>query len=257
MRATSESAEWIFLATGLGLEILSAACDQASSPRTPHYALFGMLFAIAAVLISIWELIYRGKKERVVLRRWGMLWWFYHTPPPRHTPFGTLPDIYGLVAGISQCICSIVQYVYCLRHANSPFKASLLPAIFLMCLGGSKLCNNRMNANTTDNKDSCENSSSTEETSWHAIKVESNIEQHRLQEQRRQPHEQQQLLEMWLHEQHEQYEQYEQQKQRRRRELQRLQEQQERLQELQRQLELEQEQEQQKFLRHRRVVKAD
>ncbi|ONI05548.1 hypothetical protein PRUPE_5G012500 [Prunus persica] len=172
MRATSESAEWIFLATGLGLEILSAACDQASSPRTPHYALFGMLFAIAAVLISIWELIYRGKKERVVLRRWGMLWWFYHTPPPRHTPFGTLPDIYGLVAGISQCICSIVQYVYCLRHANSPFKASLLPAIFLMCLGGSKLCNNRMNANTTDNKDSCENSSSTEETSWHAIKAD-------------------------------------------------------------------------------------
>ncbi|VVA17117.1 PREDICTED: serine/threonine-kinase protein CCR3 [Prunus dulcis] len=267
MRATSESAEWIFLATGLGLEILSAACDQASSPRTPQYALFGMLFAIAAVLISIWELIYRGKKERVVLRRWGMLWWFYHTPPPRHTPFGTLPDIYGLAAGISQCICSIVQYVYCLRHANSPFKASLLPAIFLMCLGGSKLCNNRMNANTTDNKDSWENSPSTEETSWQAIKVdlpflydqevEGNIEQHRLQEQRRQPQEQQQLLEMWLQEQHEQYEQYEQQKERRRRELQRLQEQQERLQELQRRLELEQEQEQQKFLRHRRVVKAD
>ncbi|ONI05550.1 hypothetical protein PRUPE_5G012700 [Prunus persica] len=210
MRATSKSTEWIFLATSLGLEILSAACDQASSPRTPHYALFGMLFAIAAVLISIWELIYRGKKERVVLRRWGMLWWFYHTPPPRHTPFG-----------------------------------------------GSKLCNNRMNANTTDNKDSCENSSSTEETSWHAIKVECNIEQHWLQEQRRQPQEQQQLLEMWLQEQHEQYEQYEQQKERRRLELQRLQEQQERLQELQRRLELEQEQEQQKFLRHRRVVKAD
>ncbi|BFG30633.1 hypothetical protein CerSpe_169070 [Prunus speciosa] len=122
MRATSESAEWIFLATNLGLEILSAACDQASSPRRPHYALFGMLLAIAAVLISIWELIYRGKKARVVLKRWGMLWWFYHPPPPRHTPFG-----------------------------------------------GSKLCNNRMNANTTDNKDSWENSSSTKETLRHAI----------------------------------------------------------------------------------------
>ncbi|CAL8155198.1 unnamed protein product [Prunus armeniaca] len=169
MRATSESAEWIFLATILGLEMLSAACDQASSPRKPHYALSGMLLAIAAVLISIWELIYRGKKERVVLRRWGMLWWFYHTPPPRHTPFGTLPDIYGLVAGISQCICSIVQYVYCLRHADNPIKASILPAIFLMCLGGSKLSKNQRNANTTDNKDSWENSSSTEETSLHPI----------------------------------------------------------------------------------------
>ncbi|XP_008245097.1 PREDICTED: uncharacterized protein LOC103343207 isoform X1 [Prunus mume] len=151
MRATSESAEWIFLATILGLEMLSAACDQASSPRRPHYALSGMLLAIAAVLISIWELIYKGKREGVVLRRWGMLWWFYHPPPPRHTPFGTLTDIYGLVAGISQCICSIIQYVYCLRHADNPIKASILPAIFLICLGGSKLGKNQRNANTTDN----------------------------------------------------------------------------------------------------------
>ncbi|XP_008222599.1 PREDICTED: uncharacterized protein LOC103322463 isoform X1 [Prunus mume] len=184
IKATSESAEWIFFATILGLQMLSAACDQASSPRKSQYALFGMLLAIAAVLISIWELTYRGKKERVVLRRWGMLWWFYH-PPPRNTLFGTLPDIYGLVAGISQCIFCIVQYVYCLRHVDNPFKASLLPAIFLLCLGGSKLSNNRMNANATDNnilrkpldgqtihvqdnKDSRENSSSTEETSKHA-----------------------------------------------------------------------------------------
>ncbi|XP_016652467.1 PREDICTED: uncharacterized protein LOC107881916 [Prunus mume] len=159
MTATSKSAEWIFLATNLGLEILSAACDQASSPRRPHYALFGMLLAIAALLISIGELIYRGKKERVVFRSRGMLMWFYHPPIPPYTPFGTLPDIYGLVAGISQCICSIVQYVYCLRHADSPFKASLLPAIFLICLVGSRLSKNRMNANT----------SSMEETSLHPI----------------------------------------------------------------------------------------
>ncbi|XP_021819774.1 uncharacterized protein LOC110761587 isoform X2 [Prunus avium] len=45
-----------------------------------------------------------------------MLWRFYH-PPPR---------------------------------SNKLF-ASLLPAIFLLCLGGSKLSNNRRNANTTDN----------------------------------------------------------------------------------------------------------
>ncbi|CAL9029259.1 unnamed protein product [Prunus brigantina] len=169
MRATSESEEWIFLATNLGLEMLSAACDQASSPRRPHLALFGMLLAIAAVLISIGELIYRGKKERVVFRSWGMLGWFYHPPPPLYKPFGTLPDIFGLVVGISQCICSMVQYVYYLRHADNPFKVSLLPAIFLLCLGASKLINNRLNANTTDNKDSRENSSSTVETLWHAI----------------------------------------------------------------------------------------
>ncbi|BBN70366.1 Toll-Interleukin-Resistance domain family protein, partial [Prunus dulcis] len=68
MRPTSESAEWIFLATNLGLEMLSAACDQASSQGRPHFALFGMLLAIAAVFISIGELIYRGKRERVEFR---------------------------------------------------------------------------------------------------------------------------------------------------------------------------------------------
>ncbi|CAL8152977.1 unnamed protein product [Prunus armeniaca] len=83
--ATSESAEWMFLATNLGLEMLSAA----------------------SVLISIWEL-----------------------------------TAYQIVHS---------GYVYCLRHAGNPFKASLLPAIFLLCLGGSKLSNNRRNANTTDN----------------------------------------------------------------------------------------------------------
>ncbi|KAI5334781.1 hypothetical protein L3X38_024914 [Prunus dulcis] len=82
IKATSESAEWIFLATNLGLEMLSAACDQVPPQENPimHYL-----------------------------------------------------------------------YVYCLRHANNPFKASLLPAIFLLCLGGSKLSNNRRNANTADN----------------------------------------------------------------------------------------------------------
>ncbi|CAL8150001.1 unnamed protein product [Prunus armeniaca] len=151
IKGTSESAEWIFLVTSLGLEMLSAAFDQASSPTKPHYALFGVLLATAALLISIWELIYNGRKERVVLRRWGRLWWFYY-PPPRNALFGTLPDIYGLVGGISQCICSVVQYMYYLRHADNPIKVSILPAIFLMCLGGSKLNRNQRNMNTIEHK---------------------------------------------------------------------------------------------------------
>ncbi|XP_020426440.1 uncharacterized protein LOC18767050 [Prunus persica] len=94
------SVEWGFLLTGLCLEILSLAFDQASSPSKPQYALFGMILAIAAVLICIWELIYKGKRERVVLRQWGRLWWFYY-PHSQHRLFGTLPDFYGLVGGIS------------------------------------------------------------------------------------------------------------------------------------------------------------
>ncbi|CAL9018500.1 unnamed protein product [Prunus brigantina] len=119
-KATSESAEWIFLATNLGLEMLSAACDQV--PPQAHYALFVMLLAIAAVIISIWEL----------------------------TAYQIVHSGDGECSG-SFIIHLLVRYVYCLRHADNPFKASLLPAIFLLCLGGSKLSNNRRNANTTDN----------------------------------------------------------------------------------------------------------
>ncbi|XP_050365255.1 TMV resistance protein N-like isoform X4 [Argentina anserina] len=70
------SVEWNFLITNLGLEILSAAFDQASSPS------------------------------------------------------------------IAQCLCSITQYIYFSWHADSPVKLSLLPAIFLICLAGSRLQRN-------------------------------------------------------------------------------------------------------------------
>lgn len=137
------SVEWIFLLINLGLETLSAAFDQASSPNKPQYALFGMLFAIAAMFTCIWELIHKGINEKVVLKKFGKLWWYYYPHPDDSRPFGTLPDIYGLIGGISQCICSITQYIYFSWHADSPIKLSLLPAIFLLCLAGSRLNKNR------------------------------------------------------------------------------------------------------------------
>ncbi|XP_062022562.1 uncharacterized protein LOC133738902 [Rosa rugosa] len=150
--ARATPVEWIFLLTNLGLEILSAAFDQASSPSKPHYALFGVLFAIAAMFVCIWELIHKGINEKVVLKKFGKLWWYYYPDPHESTPFGTLPDIYGLIGGISQCICSITQYVYFSWHADSPIKLSLLPAIFLLCLAGSRLNRNRNHGQTVGPK---------------------------------------------------------------------------------------------------------
>ncbi|XP_004291209.1 PREDICTED: uncharacterized protein LOC101311535 [Fragaria vesca subsp. vesca] len=137
------SAEWNFLIANLGLEILSAGFDQASSSSKPQYALFGMLFSIAALFTCILELIYKGINNRVVLKKFGKLWWYYYPHPHDSVPFGTLPDIYGLFGGVAQCICSITQYIYFSWHADSPIKLSLLPAIFLFCLAGSRLHSNR------------------------------------------------------------------------------------------------------------------
>lgn len=121
---------------------MSLCFDQLSSPNKPTYALFGMLLAIAAILNCICELIHKGIKERVVLRRRGMLWWF-HYPRSRYVLFGTLPDFYGLVAGIFQCICSTIQYVYFIRHDKNPIKVSLMPTIFVICLIVSRVNLNR------------------------------------------------------------------------------------------------------------------
>ncbi|KAM5562366.1 hypothetical protein ABKV19_017542 [Rosa sericea] len=140
---TATSVERNFLITSLGLEILSASFDQASSSSKPHYALFGMLFSIAALFTCIWELIYKGIKNRVALKKFGKLWWFYYPHPHNSMPFGTLLEIYGLIGSIAQCICSITQYIYFSWHADSPIKLSLLPAIFILCLASSRLNRNQ------------------------------------------------------------------------------------------------------------------
>lgn len=136
--ATS-SAEWNFLLTALVLEIFSAGFDQASSPSKPHYALIGMLLAIAAVLACTWELIHKGS---LVLKRWQQLGCFYYLHPS-DAFFDSLPDIYGLASSISQCVFITVQYIYFSHHVDSPIKLSLLPAIFLMCLAGLRLHRNQ------------------------------------------------------------------------------------------------------------------
>ncbi|CAN6577548.1 unnamed protein product [Malus baccata var. baccata] len=129
----ANSAEWIFLITSLCMEILSAACDQASSPRRPWYALFSMLLAIAALLTSICELIYKGMKKNVVWGKRGC-----------HMLFDSDIELFVLVGGIAQCVCSIIQYVYFIKHAENPFKMSLLPTIFLVCLIVTRLCRKRL-----------------------------------------------------------------------------------------------------------------
>ncbi|KAB2605961.1 hypothetical protein D8674_005678 [Pyrus ussuriensis x Pyrus communis] len=120
--------EWILLLANLGLEILSAACDQVSSPRKPRYALIGKLLAIVAILACIWELVHIG----------GKLWCFYY-PPPNNMLYGTFPEIFGLVLAIVQCICSAVQYYYLCRHATNPIKLSPVPVVFFFGLVDLKL----------------------------------------------------------------------------------------------------------------------
>nr|XP_011459771.1 PREDICTED: uncharacterized protein LOC101301450 [Fragaria vesca subsp. vesca] len=132
--ATS-SAEWNFLLFTLILVILSAGFDQASSPSKPHYALIAMLLAAAAVFTCIWELIQR---KSLVLKSWKKLHCISY-PHLSDTFFESHLDTYGLVSSIYQCVFSTVQYIYFFYNANSPIRLCALPALYLMCLAGSRL----------------------------------------------------------------------------------------------------------------------
>ena len=146
LQATSTA--WIFLLTNIGLEISSGIFDQFSSPSNPHSALIIMLLAIVAVIISIWELIHKGIKEKVKYRRrLGIFGWFYSRSGDNRI-FGSVPDICALLGGISQWVYSTVQYVCTLRHVENPYKIYLWPIIFLLCLGASRLHWNHRNMTT-------------------------------------------------------------------------------------------------------------
>ncbi|KAB2605966.1 hypothetical protein D8674_005683 [Pyrus ussuriensis x Pyrus communis] len=140
--ASATSSEWILLLSNLGLEILSVAFDQVSSPRKPHCALIGMLLAIVAMLACIWELVHNGTKETDVLRRRGKLWCFFY-PPPNNMLYGTFAEIFGLVLAIVRCICSAVRYYYLCRHATNPIKLSPVPVVFFFSLVDLNLLKNQ------------------------------------------------------------------------------------------------------------------
>ncbi|XP_062020808.1 disease resistance protein Roq1-like [Rosa rugosa] len=99
------STAWIFLLTNVGLEISSAMFDQFSSASNkPHSALISMVLAILAVIISIWELIHKGIKERVKYRRQlGMFGWFYSRSGTGNKIFGSvyLTCVVYLVASLN------------------------------------------------------------------------------------------------------------------------------------------------------------
>ncbi|PRQ24779.1 hypothetical protein RchiOBHm_Chr6g0276221 [Rosa chinensis] len=104
-----------------------------------------MLLAVAAVFTCIWELIH---KNSLVPKRWQKLQYIYYLRPS-DTFFESHLDIYGVVSSISQCVFSTVQYIYFFQHADSPIRLSALPALYLMCLVGSRLWKNRWSERPT------------------------------------------------------------------------------------------------------------
>ncbi|XP_050370165.1 uncharacterized protein LOC126788237 [Argentina anserina] len=124
------SSVWIFSVTGFGFEAVSAFFDQVSTPRKPHYALYGMLLSIVAVLVCILDLTLNAMKQRRITSDGNIIW-------------GILPEIFGLALACIQCISSTVQFSFLHRHAANPWKVSLVPFLFFFVLFAFKYRNGR------------------------------------------------------------------------------------------------------------------
>ncbi|KAK4838892.1 hypothetical protein QYF36_017352 [Acer negundo] len=80
------TAEQRFVATNFILELPSVVFDKLSSVHKPQYALLSMLMSFMTMLIGIIQLVYQGRKGRVVWKRREKLPWFYY-PSPSDKPF--------------------------------------------------------------------------------------------------------------------------------------------------------------------------
>ncbi|KAK9938518.1 hypothetical protein M0R45_015248 [Rubus argutus] len=121
---------WIFPVTGIGFEAVSAFFDQVSTPRKPHYALYGMLLSIGGVVVSILDLIHNAMEQNGVASANEMRW-------------RILPEVFGLALACIQCISSALQFSFLCRHAENPVKVSLVPFLFLFVLFAFKYRNER------------------------------------------------------------------------------------------------------------------
>ncbi|KAF2319141.1 hypothetical protein GH714_013537 [Hevea brasiliensis] len=135
------SLERIFLIANFILELPSAAFDQLSSVHKPQYALLSMLISFTVLIISIIDLIHKGRKERVTWMRSGLIPWFCY-PYPNPKPFGTFPDIIGLVCAVFQFIFASISYAFLSQRADNPIKVSVWPIIFAFGLLSSRLSGN-------------------------------------------------------------------------------------------------------------------
>ncbi|XP_057989725.1 putative serine/threonine-protein kinase-like protein CCR3 [Hevea brasiliensis] len=143
--------ERIFLIANFILKLTSAAFDQLSSVQKPQYALLSMIISFTVLIISIIDLLHKGRNEKVSWMRRRLIPWFYY-PYPNPKPFGTFPDIIGLVCAVFQCIFAAISYAFLCQHADTPIKVSVLPIIFAFGLLSSRLSGNNTEKRPTPHR---------------------------------------------------------------------------------------------------------
>ncbi|XP_037496217.1 putative disease resistance RPP13-like protein 1 isoform X2 [Jatropha curcas] len=129
--------EWAITGIYLVLEILLVTLEQIGSPKRPRCAFYALVVSFVALFICIVEIVCKGQKQNIDLRRQGIGYWL-RFPSSNHNPY-TYIDIFSLVSAISQVIFSCIAYSYLRRGAQNPIKMCFVPVIFTFCMASSRL----------------------------------------------------------------------------------------------------------------------
>ncbi|KAJ0038023.1 hypothetical protein Pint_22385 [Pistacia integerrima] len=90
----------------------------------------------SGITICILELIYKGRKEKVIWRWRSRLPWFY-IASQNYKPFGSFKDLVGSVCALCQCVVTAINYAQ-----FESISISFWPVIFSYGLLGSKMLDN-------------------------------------------------------------------------------------------------------------------
>ncbi|KAJ8752399.1 hypothetical protein K2173_004035 [Erythroxylum novogranatense] len=128
-RSKIEVLELIFFLANFIVELMSIVFDQLSSQHKHKdiFLLMCLIMSILAVLISIFELLYKLIKERATEKRGWRRCLF---DPPSGARVGFFPCITALTCAFGQLIINTVNYSLYRKHGNAPIKISIWSTIF-------------------------------------------------------------------------------------------------------------------------------
>lgn len=126
------------------IEVPTLVLEQLlSSKHQIFYAILAISFSLMAMIFSISEFIYRGRKARV-LWRWRKIPWFYYPAPSasKSKLFGSAIDFIGLLCSIFQFTFTVIAFNFYIKHKHNPIKISMWPPVFAFCVMWSQFLDN-------------------------------------------------------------------------------------------------------------------
>ncbi|KAG7615055.1 Toll/interleukin-1 receptor homology (TIR) domain [Arabidopsis thaliana x Arabidopsis arenosa] len=113
------------------VEIVSVVADQFSSVRKPYFARISLVMSIISVVLSIIDLTYNIRVQKLSFRWKWPIPWFYYPSRGYNRIFARFPDTVLLFCGVAQLIVSSINWVFIdKKRLEGPINVSVTALFF-------------------------------------------------------------------------------------------------------------------------------